>query len=385
MPKQQILFGDYETRSSIDLKKQGADVYARHASTEVLAFGYAFDSENVSIVRFGERPPQRVVDHIALHGTFIAHNAPFEWLIWNFVWKRFFPELPILKIDQMICTATMAYAMALPGSLEKAAPAAGIKKEKDMKGSRIMMQVSQPRDFEDCIACKWSGVDEQEYRAFGSPNCICDGSGKKPIWWEPHEHPDKFEKLYNYCAQDVEVERELYGRLLPLSKSERELWILDHTINQRGVHVDLASAAQAIAIVDFEAKRLNQEMREVTNNAVAACTAHAQLTDWLRSRDVELDGVAKSDVADLLEEKNLPEDCRRALQIRQGAAKSSTAKFKSLIERTCADNRLRSTTQYHGAGTGRWAGRGFQLHNLPRPRLSQTEIDGIFEVLNETK
>lgn len=379
MPK--ILFGDYETRSTADIKKQGADVYARHPSTEVLAFGYAFDSDPVSVLHFQEPPAQRVVDHVAQNGTFVAHNALFEWLIWNYVWRRFWPELPILKIDQMICTMAMSYAMALPGKLEKAAPAAGLKVEKDMKGHRIMLQVSQPKDFKDCMACKRSGTDDQKYRDLGRPNCVCDGSGQKVIWWEPDQYPEKFERLYNYCAQDVEVERQLFGRLLPLSRSEREMWILDHTINQRGVRVDLASAKQAIAIVDFETKRLNNRIREVTSNAVGTCTAHAQLTDWLRSRGVETEGVAKSDVADLLETETLPLDCRRALETRQHAAKSSTAKFSALLKRTCPDGQLRSTTQYHGAGTGRWAGRGFQLHNLPRPRLSQNELDGIFEVL----
>lgn len=25
----------------------------------------------------------------------------------------------------------------------------------------------------NCMACKWSGIDEAEYRAYGYPSCIC--------------------------------------------------------------------------------------------------------------------------------------------------------------------------------------------------------------------
>jgi DNA polymerase len=39
--------------------------------------------------------------------------------------------------------------------------------------------------------------------------------------------------------------------------------------------------------------------------------------------------------------------------------------------------------QYHGASTGRWAGRGVQLHNLPRPTLSQENIDWAFDQLEQ--
>src|SRR3546814_8188462 len=37
-----------------------------------------------------------------------------------------------------------------------------------------------------------------------------------------------------------------------------------------------------------------------------------------------------------------------------------------MLSRRSADGRMRGSLQYHGAGTGRWAGRGAQLQNLPR-------------------
>ena len=347
-----LLFIDFESRSTVDLKACGADIYGRHPSTEVMACGFAFNDEKVEILELGERPNARIIEHIKAGYPVIGHNTIFEWIIFNFSWRRHFPDLPELKIEQCFCTMAMAYAMGLPGSLEKAAPAAGITLEKDMKGQRTMLQLSQPKTSDPLT------------------------------WYCPIEFEDKYSRMYEYCKVDVEVERQLYRRLLPLSIQEREMWLLDHKINQRGVCVDLASAKSAIEIVNFEQKRLNEEIREVTNNGVATTSSNTQLTQWLKSRGVKLEGVAKSDVTDLLEGDGLPDNCSTALQIRREAAKSSTAKFLSLVKRcSTEDQRMRSNLQYHGATTGRWAGRGFQLHNLPRSKLTDKEIEGIFGIL----
>lgn len=289
--------------------------------------------------------------------TVIAHNAPFELAIWNNVCVPKY-GWPPLSPDQVICTMAMAYAMALPGSLEKAAAAVGISEQKDMAGSRIMMQLSQPRGFAE------------------------DGS---PIWYTPESHPEKFERLYSYCKQDIEVERQLFKRLMQLSPAEREVWLLDYKINRRGVAVDLQAARAAIEIVKLEKERLNLEMRNVTGNAVATCTATGQLTDWLRSLGITVDGVAKADVLELLEDPTLPAVARKALLLRQEAAKSSTAKLEAMVNSAGQDGRIRGTTQYHGAGTGRWAGRKLQVHNFPRPKLEQEDIESIFEILERVR
>jgi DNA polymerase len=38
------------------------------------------------------------------------------------------------------------------------------------------------------------------------------------------------------------------------------------------------------------------------------------------------------------------------------------------------DGVVQGNLNYHGAGTGRWAGRGFQYHNLPRAKLDNAEV-----------
>lgn len=347
-----ILSIDFETRSTVDLKKAGLDVYARHETTDVWCMAWAFDGGPVPL--WSRRAPvlkgmgvSNVLDHVANGGPVCAHNAAFELAIWNHIMVPRY-GWPVLKPEQVVCTMAMAYAMALPGSLENAAAAVGLDIRKDMAGRRIMLQLSRPKD---------------------------DGT------W--HDDPEKLEKLYAYCKQDVEVERELHKRLLELSAREREVWLLDHRINNRGVAIDLPAVKAAIALVDAEKVRLDQEMRRITGNAVATCNAVSQLGDWIKWQGVTMPGIAKADVIDALS-GDLPEPVRKALEIRQEAAKSSTAKLTAMLEATSPDGRLRNMHQYHGASTGRWAGRRVQVHNLPRyrPGIKAKDVDRMFNMLN---
>jgi DNA polymerase len=349
------LHADFETRSTVDLKTSGADVYARHPSTDINCFGFAFDEEPPIIIKRGEPLPKRVEEQIRSGGTLIAHNAAFELVIWNNVCVPKY-GWPKLNANQCECTMAMSYAMAIPASLEKAAAAMGINQQKDMTGQRVMLQLARPRDT--------------------AP----DGS---PIWWEEKDAPEKFEKLYAYCKQDIEVERELKKRLMQLSPKEKTVWLLDQKINQTGVRVDIKAVRAAIGIIELEKKRLDLAIRDVTNNAVATCTAVAQLTDWIKFQGIDLDGVAKADILYLLSKDHLPEPVRQALLLRQEAAKSSTAKLNSMLNRVCPDGRIRGIFQYHGAATGRWAGRGIQPQNFPRNSISQDDIEGVFKILGD--
>jgi hypothetical protein len=140
------LFLDFETRSHIDLPKCGADVYARADGTDVLCLGYAFDEGDVSLWKQGDDFPLDVLAHIESGGSVVAHNAVFEYLIWNHVFhvRRGFPEL---KPEQLIDTMAMCYSMALPGALGNAAPALGLHHTKDMTGQRVMLKLSTPRNI----------------------------------------------------------------------------------------------------------------------------------------------------------------------------------------------------------------------------------------------
>ena len=353
-----LLFLDFETRSACDLKKSGADVYSKHPTTDVLCVGLAVDDGKVSVAPVGHFKP-----HLR-HTKIVSHNAAFELAIWNNVCVPKY-GWPTVGPENFICTMAMAYAMALPGSLEKASAAVGITQQKDMVGHRVMMQLSQPRDMV-CSMCKNVG-------------CLYCKTHTEPIWWDDEE---KFQKLYEYCRTDVEVERELYKRLMKLSPEEKIIWDLDQKINNRGVTVDVKAIHKAISVVEFEKKRLDQKMRELTANQVASTAAVKQLTDWITEQNIKVNGVAKADVLELLADETLPPNVREALLCRQEAAKSSNAKLKAMLDCVGSDGRVRGMFQYHGATTGRWAGRKIQFQNLPRPKLKQSDIDKVFEILS---
>lgn len=357
-----VLTLDFETRSAADLKKVGLHNYANDPTTDVWCCAYCFDDEPVGLVvpkscgGWHSDEVTRLVCHLGRGGTVIAHNAPFELAIWNSIMVPRY-GWPVLKPEQCVCTMAMSLAMSLPASLENAAAAVGLDVAKDMAGHRLMLQMARPR----------------EVRADGTV-----------VWWDDTE---KLEKLYAYCKQDVKVERKLYDRLLKLSPSEQRIWQLDYRINNRGIYVDVPAVEAAIKVVEHEKARLNAEMRKITGNAVATYNAHSQLTDWLRYRGVEVAGVAKADIKALLDDDadidqpDLPDDVRRALNIRREAAKSSTAKLTAMLEAVSADGRVRNTKQYHAATTGRWGGRRIQPDNLPRPKLKQAQIEEVFAML----
>lgn len=341
---------DFETRSRIDLKERGLDVYANDKSTEVQCLCYAFGDGAIHLwTPFSGQIPADIKAHVDAGGTVVAHNANFEFAVWNAVLTR--AGWPRLKIEQMRCTMAMCYAMALPGALEDAASALGIDQRKDIKGHRIMLQLCKPK---------------------------ADGT-----FHEYFSDKEKFEALYAYCRQDVAVERELYKRLPKLSPDEQRLWELDYAINARGVQVDLPRIEQALVVVAEEKARLDQRMRDLTDGAVGACTEATRLVKWLQTLGVNIDSVAKADVLDALKDEGLPSVAREALTLRREAAKASVAKLSAMKNRAGEDGRVRFTHQFHGAGTGRWAGRGIQTQNLPRGNLKPEQVEDAIAHLND--
>src|SRR5699024_9885411 len=72
-------------------------------------------------------------------------------------------------------------------------------------------------------------------------------------------------------------------------------------------------------------------------------------------------------------EEDLPEVGRKALENRQTLALSAAKKYQAILHTAGTDNRVRGAFMYHGAHTGRWAGRGVQLQNLPRAQVKHPD------------
>lgn len=336
---------DYETRSTVDLNKAGAYVYFADATTDVWCASYAFGDEEPLLWWPGQPCPPRLKAHIEAGGTLTAWNASFERLCTREILvKRH--GWPSVKNEQWRCTMAEAHAMALPGKLDEAAPALALDIRKDQAGARLMMQMCRPRRVDP------------------------DGT---LVWWDDE---DRKQRLGAYCQQDVRTERAIKKRVLRLRPSERAMYALDQIINDRGVAVDIDFCEKAAKVVEMALARADKEMKAVTRGAVTKCSQVQALRRWLQDEHfLPIDGLAADQLADLLIRDDLADDARRALELRQEAAKTSTAKLKAVRLRANADGRMRGNLQYHGANTGRWAARGAQLQNLPRPVILKAEND----------
>lgn len=339
-----ILRLDFETRSRVELTEVGTYEYAFDPSTDIWVMAWAFDGDEPALWRpewtgldDGLVVPE-VADAVRGGVQMRAWNANFERLIWNAILRVRY-GFPVAPLPLWYDTAADAAAMALPRKLERAAVALGLAERKDDAGRRLMMRMTKPREP--------TKTDPRE-------------------WWD---EPAKQIRLGEYCAQDVRVERAVEERIRYLPDSERELYLLDQKINDRGVLIDVPLARAAARITARGVAEANHELQSLSNGEIAKVTNVADMGNWIRAAGVDLENLRKDTVRDMLAAGgDLPEDVRRVLELRQQTGKSSTAKVGAMLAHASRfDCRARGSLLYHAAGTGRWAGKGIQPQNLFRP------------------
>ena len=333
---------DFETRSDVDLMACGAYVYFESPHARVLIGSYRIDGAPVRRWAYGEPCPPELREAIEEGATISAHNASFEALC--FMWLHRNQNWPMPRFEQFRCTAATAAAMALPRSLEGLGAALGLEAQKDKGGKRLINKFSKPRK-----------PKERE-----DPDSV--------YWNEPEEHPEDFEKLKQYCDQDLLTEAAADKRLVPLSDVEQQLWQLSERINRRGIRIDVKSALSATRIADEVKERLNKQIEVLTEGYVTACGQNKRVVEWVRRQGVDISSVKSDEVDELLEFNDLPDRVRSVLEVRQEAAKASIAKLTAMLNRANKDGRVRGSSIYHGASTGRFVNVGVNFNNLPRPR-----------------
>jgi DNA polymerase len=313
---------DIESRSCADLRKVGVHEYARDPTTDVWCACYGFKVGEIKTWLPDQPCPPEIVDHVAQGGTLRIWNSQFERVMWtNILGPRYGWPMPAL--EQFECVMAKAYALALPGSLEDAGAALGMAVQKDKDGKRLMLQMSRPRRSKD-------------------------GSLR---WWD---EPEKIQRLAAYCVRDVEAELVIDELLLDLQPSEKKVFLLNQKANDLGVYIDRPLAQAALDVVDKSKLKMDGEMQRLTGGEVPACTNAGALVRWLNAQGVETDSVDKASISKLLAAPDFNPSVRQALELRQEAAKSSTAKVEVLLNRSATDGWVRGNEQYHGAATGRF-------------------------------
>lgn len=359
-----ILLKDYETRSRADLAAKGQDQYSKDPSTEILCIGWKVIGEKTNHVIsypaiYTDDPSETKEYYYALkHAEYVvAHNAPFEQAIYNYVEARTTPMAQKVKAlfkphdpSRYYCTMAGANVLALPAALEGLAQAIGLPHKKDGEGRKLMLKMCKPRTT---INIK-TNLEE---------------------WLEWVLGDENLKRLYQYCATDLDVEEGAFNfqkKYEPFTTFERNLWVLDQEINQRGFKVDLPFIEAARELLLTNETVLNKELLQKTLFTVKSVKSTAKLKSFISSQGYDLPNVQAPTVDALLKDlrtQNLQKDkdLIGVLELREELGLSSTSKYEAFYQRTDRkDFRVRDNLLFSKSSTGRWAGAGVQPQNFPR-------------------
>jgi DNA polymerase len=339
-----MIYIDTETRSPVDIRKAGADVYTRHPETQLLCVSFAIDDGPIKTFI----PPSEIerasgplgdLPDIESHPLpdftgqeLVAWNATFDWLVFNHVMGLKIP------LEQMRDPMAQASQMALPGGLGPCGVALGITTPK--QDSKVMRTMSRPPYKTD------AGLLSQ---------------------------------LVEYCERDVEAMREIDKTLLPLPPEERAIWLANERTNQRGLLID-HDLIDYIMHLNSEEDKVLSDMAENLGLSSALLRSQKQTLEWCESQGVGLPDLSAGTLA--LAKIENPEVIK-ALEIREQICKSSLKKYEAMREMTCPDGRIRGNHVYHRATTGRFAGAGVQVQNIPRPEIKDTDKAAEYLLKNE--
>lgn len=340
-----ILSLDYETQSAMDLTEVGAYRYAQ--SAKIMCAAYAiyeentFEPEMVKPWRAWKGEPMPADLLAALSDESVrkfAWNAQFERLITLHAAGLAVPQ------EQWFCTAARARASAYPGKLDLCAKALAIPQKKDLAGGKLMKKLST------------------------------EGTGTE----------EEYERVLEYCLQDVVVEATIGMVIRDLTLEEwQDYWVCER-MNDRGIPIDveLARAAQKYAAV--EAAEIAKELNAATGGVITSAKQFARIKKWVGEKAPEViemltgeDGKVSLDrsarTAIFESDLQISEDVREVLELIDDAGRASTAKYAAIENRTDIDGRLRGAYLFNGAGqTGRFSAMGFQPHNLVRDKLNNS-------------
>lgn len=332
---------DFETFSECDIRR-GVKAYATDPTTEILLAAYAYDDNDPYLWDAGNPVEhinveyRRVIEYACKDPDtlLIAWNVPFEREILRHVWGIETP--PEKWLDAMV----VAYTMSLPGNLGDASRVLQLPDDqaKQAIGKKLIQKFSklQPKNQKT----------------------------RRRDWTTDPEDWDRFGE---YCVGDVIAERAALKRMWKFRPPEHEfdLWHLDQKINDRGAPIDLDLVYAAQEVTATLKDQFKQECAVLTG--LDNPNSREQFLEYIRGEGYPFDSLTKDKVDLALREHDISDEGKTALALRSQFSKNSTAKY-SKIEQQQVDGWLSYILQYSGAGrTWRWAGRGAQFHNLPRP------------------
>jgi hypothetical protein len=317
---------DFETYSPLGIKKVGMAAMLNHpeAGTHCMSWSMSDDPDHVNLAK-GSAEVQLVIKAALLKGAvLVAHNAPFELEVMRSVLGIEWP------LDRVICTMARAAYFGYAWGLDKLAEQIGSPVLKDIGGKAEMLKLAR---------------------------------GKISY----AENPIAFERMYNYCKTDLRVLKHVH-RLIPLLPPQMlTRWVVDQRINFQGMPIDMVAVENAIKLRDYFSEASNNHMASLTHGRATTVGQVAKIHEYVRELlpDHDIPDLSADTVEKLIH--RLPEghEARVILELRQGSALSSLAKFEK-IKAYQVNGWLFHMATWYGAHTGRPTGGGPQMLNLPR-------------------
>lgn len=378
---------DFEARSEADLRDCGAARYAQDPTTQILCMSYSFDDgevflwtpwvetveefeiqktigrgknkhieteirrEPVMVYRPDLQPfPQEVIDHVLNDGALEAHSVGMERSMW---FAQLVKDFGVPPCKRWLDTQATAAYRGLPLDLDGLGAALNLDVVKDKGGKALINKLCKPRKPTKDDQRKWNNS------------------------------PALFKELFAYCIQDNKAERAVGNAIGDLPPQEYRVWVLDQTINARGVAIDLPAVHAAKTLAAKATANMEGELQALTEGVVTTGNQRARIQEWLGDKHgVVLPNMQSGTLKEALKkDPNMPATPKRVLQIRQELSRTGISKLDSMLDCVCEDGRIHGLLQYHGAGTGRWAGRLVQPQNFSRPKVNGKPFKGDVEDL----
>lgn len=347
-----MLYYDEETFNENVPIKHGTYKYV--STCEPLIVTYAFNDQPVQVWDCTRQATMPGDLDYALHDDselICAHSSMFDRNVLKYAHGI---DIPIPRWRD---TMVKALAHSLPGGLDKLCAILKVPEElAKQPGKQLIHLFTKPR-----------GMHVKIRRA------------------TRETHPKEWQDFIQYAVNDTAAMRYIDQKLPSWNYTgvELALWHLDQRINDRGFAVDVTLAEAAIRSVERAQAILAARGNTLTGGAVPSTTQRDVLLEYiLQEYGVGLPDMQMATLERRIADPDLPIELRELLMIRLQATTTSTSKYKTLLNATMPDGRLRGSLQFDGAQrTGRWAGRTFQPHNMPRPSMEKDEIDAGIDAL----
>lgn len=412
---------DFETRSCVSLKDCGPWVYGEDHTTDAMCMAAKVDGDAPVIwlnPMLAEKLPEghglplipetELFRMVKECDVFECHNLEFERALWEVCCTPKY-KWPALQLEKARCSLAKASYHGMPRGLGDLCKALGVAVQKDDVGAKVMMKMCRPKrlvkaeweafaktcgykwtelkamqvDLYQTIALGWHHVDKWSKR-WGIPAEPVEGHLSAGSFIDWYEDPQDIVTLCRYCMTDVEAEHHASEALPDLPERELRVWQMDQQINARGLATDQRTAHLMVEMVSEHTADLLDELSTITNGEVQTPKQTQRFKNHVNAllpEEHQLGDLRAESVKTALKNEAIQGEARRLLEIRKSLALSSVAKYEAIINRASRDGRVRSSILYHGAGTGRFSGRGIQPHNFPRGKFSDT--GACIDLINE--